>query len=318
MNANQGVLGLVLVAWLWGGGVRVCAEEERCVVVGYLPEYRLAGVTAEALRGVTDLIYFGLEPAVDGRLAEPPIVAKALEKLQGIQREVGCRLLISVGGWNRSAHFPELCKEDEGRKRFVEEMATYCKSNGFSGIDYDWEHPKDEGELRLYRTLIADTRERFRRDDLQVTVAQASWQDLGKAVYDLVDRVHLMSYDHEFPQATMGKSLADVERLRGWGCPAGKIALGIPFYGRNAKREARSYGDLVTEADFDPTKDEVNGFAYNGRTTIAAKTDHVLKQGLAGIMIWEVGQDAGRGGESLLRSIVARVEAADAPRNESE
>ena len=48
-------------------------RQDQFVVAGYLPHYRVAQVAPESLKPLTDLIYFGLTPPVDGRLAEAPI-----------------------------------------------------------------------------------------------------------------------------------------------------------------------------------------------------------------------------------------------------
>jgi GH18 family chitinase len=141
---------------------------------------------------------------------------------------------------------------------------------------------------------------------LWISVAQAGWQDLGKEIYEEVDRVHLMAYDHDFPQATMEKTVADLDRLIGWGCPPGKIALGVPFYGRNQQGNARTYRELV-DLDANSTTDQIDGYAFNSRDTVARKTELSLQRGLAGMMIWEIGQDTSSLNTSLLSTIVSRV-----------
>ena len=279
------------------------ADEPGFAVIGYLPEYRIANIAPERLAPITDLVYFGLEPPADGRLSDSPIVSSVLKKLQEIKRVAKCRVLISVGGWDRSKGFSALARTDATRQRFIAGLLAYCQNNKFDGIDYDWEHPKGAKELAAYRQLLSDTAVAFHDAGLLVTVAQAGWQNLGKQAYDAVDRVHLMSYDHEFPQATFDKSKADVDRLIGWGCAPEKIAMGLPFYGRNKKREARTYRELVGERAIDPNADTIDGFAFNGRATIILKVNLAIKRNLSGIMIWELGQDASRKEASLLTTI---------------
>ncbi|MEZ5299482.1 MAG: glycoside hydrolase family 18 protein [Verrucomicrobiales bacterium] len=275
------------------------------VLAGYLPSYRIDSVDAARLAGLTDLIYFGIEPPEDGTLPEDPIPAAALEKLRAIKKAVGCRVLVTAGGWGRSAHFPAIAADPAARSRFVEALASLCESGGFDGIDFDWEHPEGEAEMRSYAELLLAARDRFGPRGLLVTVAQAPWQDLGKAAYAGIDRVHLMSYDHGFPQATLEKSKADLGRVIGWGCPPEKIALGIPFYGRNAKGEAAAYKDLAASEGFDPTADEIRGYAFNSRLTAAAKVDLAFDRQLAGVMVWELGQDSGN--FSILGAIQKRL-----------
>lgn len=285
------------------GGMSVRAAEKSLAVVGYLPEYRIAEANPRQLSALTDLIYFSLEPSKEGTLPDQPIPPDTLKKLSEIQKVSQCRILISIGGWGRSKSFPDLAADPTARKKFVTALTALCQTNGFAGIDLDWEHPKGEVQLESYRLLLSETREQFAPLGLLVTVAQASWQDLGEGVYQVVDRVHLMSYDHEFPQATMAKAKEDVERLLAWGCPARKIALGVPFYGRNKERETQTYRQLIAGRAFDATESEWKGFAFNGRRTMSEKVDYVGKKGLGGIMIWEVGQDSTEVETSLLAAI---------------
>ena len=278
-------------------------EEGQFVVAGYLPHYRVTEATPESLKPLTDLIYFGLTPPAEGDLAGEPVAPAILEKLRQIKRCNGCRLLLCVGGWNRSEGFAKVASREGLRKQLVKELLTFCRKNEFDGIDFDWEHPRGPEELAFYQALLADARKSFKPAGLLVTVAQASWQDLGIPAYHAVDRVHLMSYDHDYPQATLEKTLTDVERVTRWGCPPHKVTLGVPFYGRSKSREARSYRKLMASHLSPPSNDEINGYAFNGSSTIMQKIHHARQKKLAGIMIWETGQDDPREEFSLLKAI---------------
>jgi chitinase len=278
------------------------AQRERApfALVGYLPEYRVDTIEAERLQAITDLVYFGLEPSADGTLPDEALPAKSLATLRAIQRVAHCRILITVGGWGRSQAFAPLAANDDARARFIAQLAALCQRYNLNGVDYDWEHPRNAEEMASYQQLLADTKAAFAPLGLLVTVAQAGWQDLGAPAYEAVDRVHLMAYDHDFPQATLAKAQADLDSLLAWGCPPQKIALGLPFYGRNAARDARTYKELVAAKTPASDIDIVDGYAFNGPETIAAKVDLARRRQLAGIMIWELGQDADY---SLLRTI---------------
>ena len=279
------------------------ADESGFAVTGYLPDYRVANVVTDRFSIITDLVYFGIQPPADGRLPASPVDASVLRKLKAIKVDANCKLLLCVGGWERSDGFPALAMSESARQRFVSSLLSYCRKNGFDGVDYDWEHPKNAQELTAYGRLLSETAMAFHERQLLVSVAQAGWQNLGKDAYAAVDRVHLMSYDHEFPQATFEKSTSDVDRLIGWGCPAEKIAMGLPFYGRNEANEARTYGELVGQNAIDPRIDNIDGFAFNGTATINRKVKFAKTRGLSGVMIWELGQDSARESVSLLRTI---------------
>ena len=263
------------------------------LIVGYLPDYRIESWTAPEKGTLTDVIYFGIEPSEGGVLPEQSVPVAHIEKVEVIKKALDVRLLLCVGGWGRSEHFPAIAADEEARKNFIAGLLAFCEKNGFDGVDYDWEHPENEAQMADYVRLLEDTRAAFKPSGLLVTIALASWQDIGTAGYAAVNRVHLMSYDHPFPQATMAQSAADVEKLLANGCPPEKVVLGIPFYGRNEKREARSYAELTAGKTVAPDVDEIDGFAFNGVDTVKAKWDYVKRKKLGGLMVWELAHDGG-------------------------
>jgi GH18 family chitinase len=177
-----------------------------------------------------------------------------------------------------------------------------CQRGEFDGIDYDWEYPAGPAQLRDYRRLLDETRRSVgaRRT---MTVAQSPWRDFGRPIYEVVDRVHVMSYNHKHPQARLNESRADVERMITFGCPPEKLVLGVPFYGRNQRGRSRTYAEIVRSEKFEAGTDLIDGFAFNSRTTVQQKTEYARESGLAGLMIWEVGQDSPDAGTSLLDAI---------------
>lgn len=282
------------------------AGASRPVVVGYLPEYRLTEMSGRRLHGISDLVLFSLRISSDGKLDDGPFADGHRAALTKLRRGFQGRVLLTVGGWNRSAGFALITANAERRRGMVERLVELCREHRLSGIDFDWEHPKGRQEISNYAALIRETRLALAAQRGVVTVAQAGWQDLGKAVYEVVDRVHLMAYDHPFPQATFEKAKADVDRLIGFGCPRAKIVLGLPFYGRNRSGDAKTYSELLKSGKPD-TSDLREGYALNGPATIVRKLDYAQRKGLAGLMIWELGQDK-PGAGSLLGVLRSRLD----------
>lgn len=281
-------------------------EDASPVVAGYLPWYRMQGFTAERVGPVTDLIYFGIEPTKAGGFPDKPIPAATLSTLQSIQSETGCRLLLCIGGGGRSDGFPALV-DRRTRAAFVSELCAYCSEHSFDGVDYDWEHPANDAEFAAYIELVKETRAGL-ADGALVTVAQSPWKDLGPDMYAAVDRIHVMSYNHHFPQARMEDSRNDVARMLRFGCPREKLVLGVPFYARDREGKSKTYADLVRLAGGAPPSDQYRGFSFNTRRTIRDKVDYVRSENLAGIMIWELGQDTTDDATSLLHVIERRLQ----------
>jgi GH18 family chitinase len=57
----------------------------------------------------------------------------------------------------------------------------------------------------------------------------------------------------------------------------------------------------------DSTKDLIAGFAFNGQATVAKKVRYAAEKNLAGVMIWELGQDSSRSELGLLEAIRKQV-----------
>ena len=276
----------------------------RYAVCGYLPDYRIEGFNTALLQYATDVIYFSLEPKGDGTLVTGRFVAEHRKALAEWRTRHGFRLLVSVGGWGRSEGFAAISTDDARRREFVKTMTDFCIIHGFDGVDYDWEFPKTAKEKKGYIDLIRDTKQAFSPHGKIVTVALGHNQNLGKEAYELLDRVHIMSYDHAGKHSTLEHAKGDAARFVGFGVPEGKLLLGVPFYARNVKKrnDSKSYGDLAKAHDLGPGSDWAGDYYFNGIDTMKKKAAHAQELGLGGIMVWEIGQDA-RGGKSLLRAL---------------
>ncbi|HVX62075.1 MAG TPA: glycoside hydrolase family 18 protein [Pirellulales bacterium] len=304
----------LLVALLLSVGAAPAAEPEPApssqqtresfCVVGYLPEYRLDAFELSS-SALTDLIFFSLEPGPNGDINSQSLTPDALKKLQAVKQRNKLRLLATVGGWGRSKGFAPMATDARTRKQFIENLVRFCLQNEFDGIDFDWEHPENQKEEQAYADLIVETHQAFRPRGLLVTVALAAWQRVEPRALAAADRIHLMAYDHDGPKhSTPQRARADVEQLMKRGARREKICLGLPFYGRDManRGQTMTYAQILARYKPQPAADEAGGIYFNGPETIRQKTRYARDEGLAGVMIWELGQDA-PGDDSLLRAI---------------
>ena len=272
------------------------------VLAGYLPSWAMSSYQLGRLDPLTDVLYFSIQPNADGTLNLADIDLAHLPKLRNAKQRYGFRLLISCGGWERSAGFYPMSSNAANRKRFVNQAFAFCEREGFDGIDLDWEHPSNADQANAYGDLIRDLRVKFAPSGRIVTAAIAAWQTMSAKAVQNLDRVHLMSYDHQGKHATMEDARKDIDLLRTMGFPNRKIVLGVPFYGRSLTNwnQTITYRDLVAQFDPPAKADEVGGYYFNGRDTLREKADLSLRRNLGGIMIWEVTQDV-TGPKSLLK-----------------
>jgi chitinase len=279
-------------------------------IVGYLPEYRVANIDVSVGRNLTDLICFSAQADATGDLKLGRLNTQVLQKLKAIQDRHPVDLLLCVGGWERSKGFPKLAGSPAARETFVAAVTNFCLENKFAGIDIDWEHPASDADYRDFATLLAAIKRGFEPHQLQLTIAVAGWQMLPAEAIEAVDRIHLMAYDSPGRHSTYEFAEADVKRLVKIGVPPAKICLGVPFYGRSIQNSAMVLPWLEIVGRFKPAADvdEVDGLYFNGLATIERKTKFALNQKLAGVMAWEIGQDA-KDEQSLLRTMKTTVDA---------
>ncbi len=273
-------------------------------IVGYLPEWRMEGFVPATARYLTDIIFFSIEPKPSGDLDTERARPGHLELLQAVKRESSVRVLVSVGGWGRSAGFAQMATNGVTRGRFVQAIAEYCRENGLDGVDYDWEFPENRQEKEAYSQLIVETKKVLSADGGLVTVALSPFQYLDADAYEALDRIHVMAYDQRPQHSTMAQAQAAVRKFMRAGVPLHKICLGLPFYGRKVDQwDAVSvYADIVRDYAPAPQTNEAGGFYFNGIDMVRDKTRFARDNKLAGIMIWEIGQDTGDN-TSLLRAI---------------
>ena len=260
-------------------------------VVGYLPDYR--ALDPEWGKYVTDIIYFSAEPRVDGTLDTSRFDGNVLSQLHEMQGRNGTRLLISIGGWERSTQFAAMTGNIQTRQKFVDNLAGYIHENKLNGVDFDWEFPQNETEFQNYIRLLEEVHSDFAPKGLLVSVALSPDLEFPLKDFAVVDRVHIMSYDRQPRHSIYEQAVVDLQKFIDAGIPREKLILGVPFYGRKitAPYEEATYADIISKYHPAPDVDEVDGIFFNGIGTIQLKTCLAMSENIGGVMIWELAQD---------------------------
>jgi chitinase len=288
--------------------------------------------------------------------------AKNFAYLTGLKKgNPAFTVLVSVGGWLWSTNFSDVALTAESRGVFIASVMDFIARFDLDGLDVDWEYPGMRGSGHSFRSedrrnftlLLKELRMRFDRETakghrrLYLTIAAGSGDDYlahteMKKVQEYVDTLNLMAYDYVEPgdepftghHAPLFGNPADtrnysddasVRAFEKAGVPAGKILLGVPFYGHvwgdvadrdhgflqpgKAVRNAYApysvitgtmlnegyirYWDPIASAPYLYNAEKHVFVSYEDTESIAAKCRYVLTQSLGGVMFWEYSGDPG-------------------------
>lgn len=255
--------------------------------------------------------------------------------------------VLSVGGWGADG-FSQAAATAEGRAAFVEDALKLMREHGFQGVDIDWEYPgssdggikssPDDGEnytlllQALRNSLNALTAEDGIPRILCIALSGSPWLienlQCGE-IGAIVDQVCLMTYDMQMPNlashhtalfAAYPKALSAAGGVQAYidaGIPAGKILLGVAFYGHRWRtklkeplynkatyRDTLAYTQIKKLIDKNPAAvfyddtaqapyyaDGKVFISYDDARSIAQKRAYVLNQGLLGLFAWQYGSD---------------------------
>ena len=264
-------------------------------IVGYLPYWESGDFDYIDYSKVTDVIYFHIWPNPDGSLNTSAINQNDLETIRDRAHNSGVNILIAVGGGGFSESFPEVVQNTVIRETFVSNLINFTVTNNLDGVDIDWETPIDQTKIDNQDTLLLELVNGLHPLGKLVTVAaNGEVVELKANAGNSVDWVNIMAYDMNWGYAehsTYADSVAALERYQTEGILKEKLALGIPFYGRNDKSDALKYEEIVSLCNPQPSSNTCNGYFFNGIDLVNQKTQHVLDQGYFGVMVWNLGQD---------------------------
>jgi len=315
----------------------------QCTIGDSYADYDMAYTTANSVDGVADTWDNG---ALRGNFNQ-------LRKLKRAYPNI--KIIWSFGGWTWSGGFGQAAQNPGA---FADSCYNLVKdsrwSDVFDGIDIDWEYPGacgnscDNSPAPAYKNLMSALSSKFKPHGLLVTSAitadGSSGGKMEKADYAggiaNLDFVMLMTYDYYGAFSANGPTAphspltsypgipttgfwsdAAVQKLKGLGVPAGKILLGVGFYGRGwtGVTQAAPGGSATGPAegiepgvqDYKVLKNSCpptgtiggtsysfcgnNWWSYDTPQTIGGKMTYVKNQGLGGAFFWEFSGDTSNG-----------------------
>ena len=230
------------------------------------------------------------------------------------------KVLISIGGGGASgdkalqARYFDLLSEPK-RAGFAARLAEYLTAHDFDGLDVDIEGPSINED---YGPFIKELAGVLKPRGKLLTAALSQGYGGGKvpaAVLAHLDFINIMAYDgagYWQPDAPgQHSSLAFAKQQVAWwldrGVPKAKAVLGVPFYGygfgKAFKKRDYPYSTILASYPGAEKLDQAGETIwYNGIPTIKAKSQLVVDEDLAGVMIWSLDSDV-KGPHSLLTAI---------------
>jgi len=167
----------------------------------------------------------------------------------------GVKMILMVGGWGNCDGFPGMAATAPTRRRFIDQVAEFCRAQGYDGVDIDWEFPSNEEDRQNCSSLIKELSSELHgmTSPRILTMAVSSgdyygqWIDFEDLAASL-DYIGFMTYDfhgswsdhsgHNSPLYTCDNDPdGSVDQTFNYALerqvPLTKILLGIPFYGRS-------------------------------------------------------------------------------------
>lgn len=292
------------------------------VVVGYVPSWKNVQsiIDNTDLNILTHLNIAFFSPNASGNMMAngQPVCSDAttseINYVVNAAHQKGVKVCASIAGGstpNCSGNLVTLLQSGN-RANFISKLVAFANYYNLDGIDVDIEGNtlitvKNAG---TYTPFIQELRAALNPLGKLVTAASAGYTSgmIPASSFAYFDYVHIMSYDNNWGgtgnHSTYDDALVHIKRFLDQGCPAGKLTLGVPFYGyQGAVQEVNSasFKAIVAQYPAAAYVDTYAGYKYNGITAIEAKTRYA-KTHIAGVMIWELEQDA-PGEFSLLKAI---------------
>jgi chitinase len=224
-------------------------------VIGYYPSWNkiLFDHTKVDYSNLTHIANAFAWPDSSGNLVVP--VDFLYPGLNAAAHGNGVKMIMSLGGWGNCDGFPGMSATSANRARFIGQVVAFCRSNGYDGVDIDWEFVSNATEQADFLLFIQELSAALKAQSPQLLLTMAApagdyygqWIGFEQLV-SAFDFIGFMTYDFHGPWSsfsghnsplypdpgdTDGSVDETFQYARQRQVPLGKLLLGVPFYGHS-------------------------------------------------------------------------------------
>jgi len=259
-----------------------------------------------------------LYPLRDGTLNTTGV--RSIRTLIGEAHRHNVKILVSTSHSNSTVG-QYAAAVSNNPETLADNLWKYAVDNNLDGIDIDfedWNGTSGSARKTLEAKVVAFAKimhEKKPANMLLTCAVTAYDQGYTDKWHEYFDIINVMTYDYHGPWAGEG-DLAPydwaIQSIQRWNrenkAPMSKLTLGVPFYGYSwnpGDKTDYSYQEILNKYPTGdvPNNDKIDQLYYNGKATIVRKTDWAKANGVGGIMIWNLEQDATADSNSLLKAI---------------
>lgn len=287
-------------------------------VVGYVPNWKNAAGLANSIpyEKITHINYAFVEPDASGNITG----TDGLTTLVQVAHQHNVKVIASMGGATFSEANVGMISQlfsSANAASFTQKIVSFVEQFNLDGFDLDIEGPAIDNN---YEVIVKKLAPALHAKNKVLTCALSQGYggtNTTNAALNLMDWINVMAYDltgswapnNPGPHSPYDWSIQQLAYWKGRvGGVASKVVLGVPFYGQGFGAEAGSpdYATILAKYPSAYGVDQIGStIYYNGIPTIRSKTQYAMRNA-AGIMIWELSQDA-VGQYSLLSAIDKEV-----------
>ena len=262
------------------------------ICVGYLPNWSYSAYQTVDYDALTHICLAFCNPDANGNLSYG-ISDSATNAIVNKAHSNGVKVMASLGGAGYGTYYDTLTASDKV-EAFCDKIISFAKKYNLDGIDIDVEGDAPSGVWPNYENWIRVLKQKCSANNLLLTTAVGQWyaNNITNTTFTYFDYVMLMEYD--LKANNYNTRISYFQNTKG--IPANKIVLGIPFYGSGDA----AYKDILAKYPDAWASDSIGGYTYNGVASTGALA--TLGKSYAGIMIWELSQDA-TGKHTLLGAV---------------